>query len=322
MSSLEALPFPEAVSSLEAAPPIEAPATSVASALEPRAVAALRPARAVALLVSLVAALAACESGKVPEPTKEAKPATPAQPATPTAVGSSSATADKAAADKAAADKAAAERPRLREPVFAKVQAKPVAEVKPTAGDPLQGKFSMEDALKGLPGKGTKVVADVTTSDGKLECELWPDKAPLTVANFVGLARGNRPWKKGNSWVKQPLYDGTVIHRVIRGFMLQGGDPDGNGSGGPGYVIPDEIWEDAHHDQRGLLCMANRGPNTNGSQFFIMDGPAAHLDGGYTIFGKCGPEDVVLKLASTPTQGDRAIDPPKISKVVIRRGAS
>jgi peptidyl-prolyl cis-trans isomerase A (cyclophilin A) len=230
------------------------------------------------------------------------------------------AAADRAAALKAAIEKATAEKAQLRQPQFGKVQAKPVAEVQPTPGDPVQGKFSMDDALKGLPGKGTKLFADVATSDGKLECELWPDKAPITVANFVGLARGIRPWKKGDKWVKQPLYDGTVIHRVVKGFMVQGGDPDGNGSGGPGYVIPDEIWEDAHHDQRGLLCMANRGPNTNGSQFFIMDGAAPHLDGGYTIFGKCTPDDVVQKLASTQTMGDRAVDPPKISKVVVRRG--
>lgn len=200
------------------------------------------------------------------------------------------------------------------------MSAKPIAAVKPAAGDPLQGKFVMADALQKLPGKGAKLYADLTTSDGKLECELFPDKAPLTVANFVGLARGIRPWKKGDHWVKQPLYDGTVFHRVIKGFMIQGGDPDGNGSGGPGYEIPDEIWEDAHHDKRGLLCMANRGANTNGSQFFIMDGTAPHLDGGYTIFGQCGPDSVTEKLANTPTRGDRAVDPPKISKVVIRRG--
>lgn len=271
-------------------------------------------------MVSLLAALAACESGKTPEPAATKPSAAPAKPA-----GAGGAVTDKAAlgsaaAERAAAEKAAAERPRLREPVVQKVQAKPVAVVTPTPGDPVQGKFSLEDALKGLPGKGKALFADLTTPDGKLECELYADKAPITVANFVGLARGTRPWKKGSTWVKQPLYDGTVIHRVIKGFMLQGGDPEGNGSGGPGYVIPDEIWEDAHHDQRGLLCMANRGANTNGSQFFIMDGVAAHLDGGYTIFGKCGPEDVVEKLASTPTRGDRAIDPPKISKVVVRRG--
>jgi peptidyl-prolyl cis-trans isomerase A (cyclophilin A) len=318
----------EAVSSVATATLLQPPAPARAFVVKHRLAAARRHSGAMALLVSLLAPLAACQSGKVPEPTKEAKPATPAPSATPAAAGGAStatvdtAAADRAAAARAAAAKAAAERPQLREPVFQKVQAKPVAEVKPAAGDPVQGKFGMEDALKGLPGKGTKVVAELTTSDGKLECELWPDKAPITVANFIGLARGTRPWKKGNSWVKQPLYDGTVIHRVVKGFMVQGGDPEGNGHGGPGYAIPDEIWEDAHHDQRGLLCMANSGPNTNGSQFFIMDGPAAHLDGQYTIFGKCGPDDVVQKLANTPTQGDRAIDPPKISKVVVRRGAS
>ncbi|MEY2933059.1 MAG: hypothetical protein RL033_3808 [Pseudomonadota bacterium] len=277
--------------------------------------------RGSATALVLTSLLAACNSGKVPEPAPSPKATT--TPSTP-AAGGSSATVDKAAADRAAAEKSAAEKSAAarREPVFPKVQAKPVAEVKPTPGDPLLGKFSLEDALKGLPGKGTTLVADVTTSSGKLECQLYADKAPITVANFVGLARGLRPWKKGEKWVKQPLYEGTVIHRVIKGFMVQGGDPNGDGSGGPGYSIPDEIWEDAHHDSRGLLCMANRGPNTNGSQFFIMDGPAPHLDGGYTIFGKCGPEDVVLKLSSTPTMGDRAVEPPKISKVVVRRGAS
>jgi peptidyl-prolyl cis-trans isomerase A (cyclophilin A) len=279
------------------------------------------PYRTLALLTSCVAALVGCES-KVPEPAPSAKPVAevskPATPATP-APTSSAASAEKGVEEKSAAEKAAAERPRLRDPVFPKIQAKPVAEVKAWPGDPLQGKFSMEDALQGLPGKGTKLFADLTTAEGKLECELWPDKAPLTVANFVGLARGNRPWKKGNSWVKQPLYDGTVIHRVIKGFMLQGGDPNGNGSGGPGYELPDEIWEGAHHDQRGLLCMANHGANTNGSQFFIMDGPAPHLDGGYTIFGKCTPDAVIQKLVSTPALGDRAVEPPKISKVVVRR---
>jgi len=286
------------------------------SRLEASSTLSARCCSSAALLLSCLIAVAGCESGKVAEPSS--KPAS----TKPTATGSGGAagTVDKAAADRAAALKAAVEKAQLRQPTFGKVQAKPVAEVQPTPGDPVQGKFSMDDALKGLSGKGTKLFADVTTSDGKLECELWPDKAPITVANFVGLARGIRPWKKGDKWVKQPLYDGTVIHRVVKGFMVQGGDPDGNGSGGPGYVIPDEIWEDAHHDQRGLLCMANRGANTNGSQFFIMDGAAPHLDGGYTIFGKCTPDDVVQKLASTQTMGDRAVDPPKISKVVVRRG--
>jgi peptidyl-prolyl cis-trans isomerase A (cyclophilin A) len=279
----------------------------------------LRPlGRAAPLLLCLSLSLG-CDSGKVAEPLSTAKPkpaaATPATPAAGAAGGTGAGGAAATVAKTNAEPKAP-----LRAPEFGKVSAKPVAAVKPAPGDPLQGKFSMADALQKLPSKGSKLYADLTTSDGKLECELFPDKAPLTVANFVGLARGLRPWKKGDRWVKQPLYDGTVFHRVIKGFMIQGGDPDGNGSGGPGYEIPDEIWEDAHHDKRGLLCMANRGANTNGSQFFVMDGPAPHLDGGYTIFGQCGPDSVIEKLASTPTRGDRAVDPPKISKVVIRRG--
>jgi peptidyl-prolyl cis-trans isomerase A (cyclophilin A) len=142
------------------------------------------------------------------------------------------------------------------------------------------------------------------------------------VANFVGLARGKRAYKKEGKWIKKPLYDGTTFHRVIKGFMIQGGDPNGNGSGGPGYVIPDEIWANAKHDRRGLLCMANAGPNTNGSQFFIMDGAAPHLDGGYTIFGMCSPDEVIEKLAATEVKGDRAVNPPKIKKITIKRDKS
>jgi peptidyl-prolyl cis-trans isomerase A (cyclophilin A) len=104
--------------------------------------------------------------------------------------------------------------------------------------------------------------------------------------------------------------------------MIQGGDPKGTGGGEPGYVIPDEIWQGARHDQRGLLCMANRGKNTNGMQFFVLDGVAAHLDGGYTIFGKCAPESVVEALASVEVRGDRAVSPPKIEKVSVRRKAT
>jgi peptidyl-prolyl cis-trans isomerase A (cyclophilin A) len=259
----------------------------------------------VALLAS-VAALSACDKGKVPEP--EHKPASTSKPA-----------ATGGAAGAATEKKAAKPREPLREPEFRKISAKPVATVAPAPDDPLKGKFGIDDALKGLPGSGKQLFADIETSAGKLECELWPDKAPLTVANFVGLARGIRPWKQDGKWVKKPLYDGLVFHRVVKGFMIQGGDPNKDGSGGPGYEIPDEIWEDAHHDKRGLLAMANRGPNTNGSQFFIMDGPAPHLDGNYTIFGKCSPDDVIEKLSSTPTVGDRATDPPEIKKVVVRR---
>lgn len=201
---------------------------------------------------------------------------------------------------------------------------------RPAAGrvspdDPLKGKFSLEDATKGLEGEG-KLTATIDTSLGELSCELYDDKAPTTVANFVGLARGIRPFKDDGKWVTRPGYDGTIFHRVIKGFMIQGGDPEGKGSGEPGYVIPDEIWEGAKHDRRGLLCMANRGKNTNGMQFFITDAKAPHLDNGYTIFGFCGPDATLEKLANVDTGrstgqpgGDRPITPPVIKSIKISR---
>lgn len=186
------------------------------------------------------------------------------------------------------------------------------------AGDPLGGKFTLGQAVEGLPGEGA-LKAEIKTDKGALLCDLFEDKAPITVANFVGLARGLRPFKHNGEWVKKPGYDGTTFHRVVKGFMIQGGDPLGTGAGEPGYVIPDEIWEGSRHDQRGLLCMANRGPNTNGMQFFITDAAAPHLDGGYTIFGRCTPDSVIEALASVETKGDRAVTPPKIEKVTISR---
>jgi len=194
-----------------------------------------------------------------------------------------------------------------------KTPAAPAAE-----DDPVHGKFTLDDANAGLAGKGP-LVAEIETDEGKLVCDLYDDKAPVTVANFVGLARGLRPFKAPDGkWTKKPAYDGTTFHRVIKGFMIQGGDPSGTGAGEPGYVIPDEVWPGAAHDQRGLLCMANRGPNTNGQQFFIMDGVAKHLDGGYTIFGKCGPDAVIEKLANVPVRGDHSVTPSKIKKITVK----
>ena len=188
------------------------------------------------------------------------------------------------------------------------------------AGDPLHGKFTLSDATEGLKGKG-HLWSEIETDKGKLRCELYDDKAPNTVANFVGLARGLRPFKdpKTSEWVKRSAYDGTSFHRIIKGFMIQGGDPTGTGAGETGYVFPDEVWSGASHDRRGLMCMANRGPNTNGMQFFILDGQAKHLDASFTIFGQCSPDSVIEKLANTEVRGDRAIVPPKISKVKISR---
>lgn len=261
----------------------------------------IRGARSIAVC-ALLLCLSACKKEENAEPAaQEKKPA--AQATTPKP-------AETAAKPKP--------KPKPPEQKPRKVTAKPVATVSVAEGDPHKGQFSLDDATKGL-AKGNTLIATLDTELGSLECELYDDKAPITVATFVGLARGLRAWKDKGQWVKKPLYDGTVFHRVVKGFMIQGGDPAGNGSGGPGFVIPDEIWEDAYHDQRGLLCMANRGPNTNGSQFFIMDGKAAHLDGGYTIFGKCSPEDVINKLASVPVKGDRSVEPVKIRKLTVKR---
>jgi peptidyl-prolyl cis-trans isomerase A (cyclophilin A) len=199
--------------------------------------------------------------------------------------------------------------------------APPAEAAAPSNGDPLNGKFTLDDATAGLAGKGA-LSAQIDTELGKLECELYSDKAPITVANFVGLARGLRPFKAPDGkWTKKPAYDGTTFHRVVKGFMIQGGDPSGTGSGEPGYVIPDEIWPGATHDKRGLLCMANRGPNTNGQQFFIMDAAALHLDHGYTIFGMCSPDAVIEKLASVEVQGDHSLKPTKIKKITVARKA-
>lgn len=190
----------------------------------------------------------------------------------------------------------------------------------PAKDDPLGGKFTLEDATKGIPGTG-KLVATIKTSEGDLRCTLLDDKAPVTVANFVGLATGKRTWKDpSNAWVQKPAYDGTTFHRIIKGFMIQGGDARGNGSGEPGYVIVDELWAGAKHDRAGLLCMANRGPNTNGAQFFVTDDAAPHLDKSYTIFGECGPVETVHKIASVPVRGERPEKPVKIDSVKISRG--
>src|SRR6185436_4300639 len=202
-----------------------------------------------------------------------------------------------------------------------RVPARPVASVAPSPDDPLHGSFTLADATTGLAGSGS-LVATIETDLGKLDCKLYEDKAPLTVANFVGLARGIRPWKDSDGkWVKKPAYDGTIFHRIIKGFMIQGGDAKGNGSGEPGYVIPDEVWENAVHDRPGLLCMANRGPNTNGAQFFITDAAAPHLDRGYTIFGECAPEEMVHTIANVEVMGERPKTPPKIKSIKIHRGS-
>lgn len=126
--------------------------------------------------------------------------------------------------------------------------------------------------------------AQMETSMGNMTIELFDEDAPLTVANFVGLAEGTKSNEAKPAGT--PYYDGIIFHRVIKDFMIQGGDPDGKGSGGPGYSFADEFFSDKKHDKKGMLSMANAGPNTNGSQFFITEVPTPWLDGRHTIFGQ------------------------------------
>ena len=197
---------------------------------------------------------------------------------------------------------------------------KPIAAVAAAKDDPLHGVFSLADATRGLTGAGP-LVAEIDTSVGALTCRLLEAQAPRNVANFVGLARGLRPFRDPttNAWIKRPAYDGTTFHRIVRGFMIQGGDPTGTGQGDAGYLVPDEIWANGAHDRAGLLCTANRGPNTNGMQFFITDDVAAHLDGGFTIFGACAPIAIVHQIAATPVNGERPRVPVEIRSVRVHR---
>jgi peptidyl-prolyl cis-trans isomerase A (cyclophilin A) len=197
-----------------------------------------------------------------------------------------------------------------------------VATGAPDSKDPHNGKFGLDEALKDLSGKG-KLHATIRTSLGSLECQLFDDKAPNTVANFVGLARGLRKfWSpKDKAWVGRPYYDGTTFHRVIPEFMIQGGDWKGDGSGDMYFTIPDELHPTLKHDRGGLLCMANRGPNTNEAQFFITEAAAAHLDTSYTIFGECSPLELVKRIARVPQAGhnNRPLTPVVIEKVTVDR---
>jgi peptidyl-prolyl cis-trans isomerase A (cyclophilin A) len=163
-------------------------------------------------------------------------------------------------------------------------------------------------------GASGKIAAVFETSKGAIRCELFPDDAPNTVVNFVELAEGKREWTHPGTKEKTTdrLYDGTVFHRVIPKFMIQGGDPLGKGTGGPGYKFEDEVDSERKFDAPGLLAMANSGPNTNGSQFFITDrSKPAHLTGKHTIFGACENLDVVESIATVATnrrnQPDQAV---------------
>jgi peptidyl-prolyl cis-trans isomerase A (cyclophilin A) len=213
---------------------------------------------------------------------------------------------------------------------FTLVSVPALADTAAGAGDPVANHtISLEDATKGVKGTGPLMAKIDVEQSGKMlgtfTCELFEKQAPKTVANFVGLARGVRPWKdpKTGEWVKKPMYDGTVFHRVIPEFMIQGGDPKGNGTGDPGYEFADEFDPSLQMDKGGILAMANRGPNTNGSQFFITEKATPWLNGKHTIFGQCAPLDLELKIARVPTGArNMPTEPVTIKKVTITHGSA
>ena len=164
--------------------------------------------------------------------------------------------------------------------------------------------------------------ATLHTTMGDIVVELFPNHAPKTVANFVELATGAREWVDPRTGEKSTanLYDGTVFHRVIEDFMIQGGDPQGNGTGGPGYKFADEFSGDLIFDRPYILAMANSGPNTNGSQFFITVRDTPHLNRKHTIFGEvkdAASQAVVMAISITPTVQTRPTTPIKINSITV-----
>jgi peptidyl-prolyl cis-trans isomerase A (cyclophilin A) len=165
--------------------------------------------------------------------------------------------------------------------------------------------------------------AKFDTTEGTFTIRLFDKEAPNTVANFVGLAEGTKEWQDPATGEKKkaPFYDGVTFHRVINGFMIQGGDRLGTGTGGPGYKFADEFNPSLRHSRAGMLSMANAGPNTNGSQFFITLDPTPHLDNRHSVFGEVVEGlDIVKKIGAVPTgRQDRPVTPVVMRHVTITR---
>ena len=168
------------------------------------------------------------------------------------------------------------------------------------------------------------LTATLHTTRGDIEIELFDERAPETVENFVGLATGEKPWtdpETDETVEGEPLYDDVLFHRVIEGFMIQTGDPEGTGRGGPGYTFDDEFHDDLTHDTAGVVSMANRGPDTNGSQFFITLDGTPHLDGRHSVFGRVTDGmDVVREIGAVETDAnDRPVEEVVIESVTVDR---
>jgi peptidyl-prolyl cis-trans isomerase A (cyclophilin A) len=204
------------------------------------------------------------------------------------------------------------------------IPAATIAQTKPPTPADLPDAPSTASQPKAEPTPtGPTIVIDTTM--GRLTCKTFDKVAPDAVANFVGLAEGTKDWTDNATNLKQHnhrLYDGLTFHRVIPGFMIQGGDPAGDGSGDPGYLFKDEVDPALTFSVPGRLAMANSGPNTNGSQFFITEEVQPELDGKYTIFGQCDAHSVLLVASITHIardKNDKPLTPVVMTRVTIVR---
>ena len=207
-----------------------------------------------------------------------------------------------------------AEAPKLPSP--------PAAPAAPTAPPQTETPLAAGGPWMSKAQAGKDLWATLKTSKGVIVVKLFSKDAPNTVASFVGLATGEKEWvdPRDNQRKKTPLYDGTEFHRVIPHFMIQGGDPSGTGRGQPGFSFPDEFQSGRKFDKKGLLAMANRGPDTNGSQFFITTSTPGHLNGKHTIFGEVvSGQDIVRRVANEIPKGagDRPKTDVRINKLTI-----
>ncbi len=202
----------------------------------------------------------------------------------------------------------------------------------PASNPPVPAPPASSQDLPDSPGSQAPVILQPTgptavfdTSMGRITCKLFSKEAPETVANFIGLAEGTKDWTDPETKQKvhgKPLYNGTTFHRVIPEFMIQGGDPMGTGMGDPGYYFKDEFDPNLNFDVPGRLAMANSGPNTNGSQFFITEVPTEYLNQKHTIFGQCDESGVLVvkSIARVERDGnDKPLEPVILKKVTIVR---
>jgi peptidyl-prolyl cis-trans isomerase A (cyclophilin A) len=195
--------------------------------------------------------------------------------------------------------------------------------------DPLAGRFDLAAATAEL-GPGDTLVASIRTSHGVLSCELFADRAPNTVAHFIGLANGIRPYKTASGWKRQPAYDGSSIDRVIPGLAISGGRVVGTDRAGPGFFLKDEPWPGMSHDRAGLLCTRGSGPDRVGSEFLITVSAAPHWDAPapegkeearprFTVFGACEPLEVIRSIAAAPSRHGRPQEHIAIERIRVSR---